>query len=86
MNRMSSDNYERVNITLPSRTLRRVDHLAKLGDRSRFIDTALNFYLLRRSRARLGKAVREGATARAKRDREIAALFDLDDLWTMQEA
>lgn len=75
-----------VNITLPSHTLRRVDHLAKAGDRSRFIDTALNYYLLRRSRARLSKAVREGATARARRDREIAASFNIDDLWMAHEA
>ena len=81
IDRMRNESYERINITLPSHTLRRVDHVAKHGDRSRFIDTAINFYLTQRSRARLRKSLREGAANRATRDRDIAAMLDFSDAW-----
>lgn len=42
---MKNDTYERVNITLPSRTLRRLDRIAPHGERSQFIDEAVRRYL-----------------------------------------
>ena len=73
---------QRVNITLPSRTLRRIDRIADRGGRSRLIDEAVNFYIAKRSQAAIRRALREGAEVRAARDRVIAAeLFDLNDIW-----
>ena len=42
---MKNDTYERVNITLPSRTLKRIDRSAPRGERSRFISKAVTAYL-----------------------------------------
>ena len=82
MDGMKSDAYQRVNISLPSKTLNRIDRVAEHGDRSRLIDTAVNFYLAKRSRDQLHKALQAGAIARAQRDRGIAEeLFALNDSW-----
>ena len=64
--------HERVNITLPSRTIARIARATKDGNRSRFIDTAVNFYLGEQGRKRLHDSLKEGALARAKRDQQIA--------------
>lgn len=74
--------YQRVNISLPAKTLRRIDSVAGHGDRSRLIDTAVNFYLTKRSREQLHQALKEGAIAHAERDLEIAEeLFALENSW-----
>ena len=79
---MKATAHHRVNITLPSRTLRRIDRVAERGDRSRLIDAAVNFYISRRNRADVRKLLKEGASARAERDRVVAAdRFDLDNVW-----
>jgi CopG family transcriptional regulator/antitoxin EndoAI len=79
---MKASMHQRVNITLSSRTLRRIDRVAERGDRSRLIDAAINFYIGRRNRADVRKLLKEGASARAERDRVMAAdWFDLDDIW-----
>jgi CopG family transcriptional regulator / antitoxin EndoAI len=84
---MKNNMYRRVNITLPSQTLQRIDHIANHGTRSRFIDTAVNFYLGQRKRAQLHNDLREGAIARAARDRGIAIeLFDFTNSWETQQA
>jgi CopG family transcriptional regulator/antitoxin EndoAI len=83
---MKSNAYQRVNISLPRGTLRRIDRTAKRGDRSRLIDQAVNFYLKKHARARLRALLKEGYLARAERDIEFAAdLFDLDDVWGKRE-
>ena len=82
MIRMENNIHRRVNITLPSRTLRKIDHIVDHGNRSRFIDAAVNFYIGQRNRVQLHKELREGAIARAARDREIAVeLFNFTDSW-----
>jgi len=82
---MKSNAYHRVNITLPSGTLQRIDRVADRGGRSRLIDAAVNFYIGERNRAALRKLLKEGARSRVKRDRQIAAdWFDLDDVWEMR--
>ena len=63
--------HERVNITLPSQTLARIAKAAGSGNRSRFIDMAVNFYLSEQGRAALHDSLRTGALARADRDRQI---------------
>ncbi len=79
---MKTDVHERVNISLPGKTLKRIDRVAKQGDRSRLIDAAINFYLTTRSVANLHRALKEGAQVNAKRDLEIAEeMFDLGDTW-----
>jgi CopG family transcriptional regulator/antitoxin EndoAI len=83
---MKSNAYQRVNISLPRGTLRRIDRTAERGDRSRLIDQAVTFYLKEHARSRLRSLLKEGALARAERDRTLAAdLFDLDDLWGKRE-
>lgn len=79
---MKTDTYQRVNITLPSKTLERLDATAKQGDRSRLIDTAVNFYLSQQSRKQLEEAIKEGAIKRRERDRQIAKeMSGADDSW-----
>ena len=84
---MKSNMRQRIGITIPAQTVRRLDQIAERGDRSRLIDAAVNLYLTQRSRAQLRQALREGAEARATRDRDIAAaLFDLNDQWEIRQA
>ncbi len=79
---MKTDANQRINITLPDQTLKRIDRIAKQGNRSRFIDTAVNFYLSHQAQAELRHELQEGALARAERDSAISAeLFDLTDTW-----
>jgi len=73
---MNTSTYQRVNISLPSETLRRIDRAVERGDRSRFIAAAVNLYLTKHSRKQLHKALKEGAVANAKRDLEIAKEWD----------
>lgn len=83
---MKSNTYQRVNISLPSKTLQRIDNITEHGDRSRLIDVAVKFYLSQRSREQLRSALREGAIERFSRDREIAVeLFGLNDTWENRE-
>lgn len=79
---MKSSAYQRVNISLPSTTLERIDTVAEHGDRSRLIDTAVNFYLHERNRKELEEAMKEEAIHWRKRDRKIAEEWaHLDDPW-----
>lgn len=72
---------QRINITLPDQTLQQIDKVAQKGNRSKLIDTAVNFYIGHHARARLHDALKEGALAREKRDREITELFDFSESW-----
>jgi CopG family transcriptional regulator/antitoxin EndoAI len=75
--------HQRVNITLPEETLRLIDRVASKGDRSRFIDAAVRYYVESIGRASLRKKLKEGAVRRAQRDLDIAQeWFDLEEeLW-----
>jgi len=64
--------YQRVNITLPEETLSMIDRVAERGDRSRFIDLAIRYYVEAMGKAKLKKLLKEGATARAERDLRLA--------------
>jgi CopG family transcriptional regulator / antitoxin EndoAI len=74
-------NVQRVNITLPTRTLRQIDRIAERGNRSQLIDAAVRFYISKRNRTNLRKQLKEGALVHAERDRAVVELFDLDDVW-----
>ncbi len=75
--------YHRLNITLPSQTVRLVDRVTAKGDRSRFIADAIAFYISATRRAELKKRLKEGALSRAGRDRIVASeWFSLDEeIW-----
>jgi metal-responsive CopG/Arc/MetJ family transcriptional regulator len=64
---MKSNAYQRVNISLPRGTLRRIDRTAERGDRSRLIDQAVTFYLKEHARSRLRSLLKEGPRARRAR-------------------
>lgn len=64
--------YQRINITLPEETLSLIDRVAAKGDRSRFIDRAIRYYVESVGKAKLKKLLKEGAIARAQRDLRLA--------------
>lgn len=64
--------YQRINITLPEKTLSLIDRVAAKGDRSRFIDRAIRYYVESVGKAKLKKLLKEGAIARAQRDLRLA--------------
>jgi len=64
--------YQRINITLPEETLGLIDRLAKTGDRSRFIDRAIRYYVEAIGKANLKNLLKEGAIHRAERDLRLA--------------
>jgi len=59
---------KRINVILPETTLRTIDRLAKPGERSRFIDKAVQHYAATRSQEALRQQLKETAI----RDRDIA--------------
>jgi CopG family transcriptional regulator/antitoxin EndoAI len=62
----------RINVSLPEETVELLDRVAPKGDRSRFIDEAVRYYIDERGRAALKKRLKEGATRRAARDLSLA--------------
>ncbi|WP_315788808.1 hypothetical protein [Fischerella sp. JS2] len=64
--------YRRINVTLPDKTLELLDQFAPKGDRSRFIDEAIQNYIAQIHRDRLRQQLKEGAIRRAARDRNLA--------------
>ena len=63
---------QRLNITLPQETIRLIDRSINKGDRSRFIDDAVKFFVKEHRRADLRAILKQGAIKRAKRDLGIA--------------
>ena len=63
---------QRLNITLPQETIRLIDRSINKGDRSRFIDDAVKFFVKECRRADLRAILKEGAIKRSKRDLGIA--------------
>jgi CopG family transcriptional regulator/antitoxin EndoAI len=59
---------QRINVSLPEETLRLLDRVAGKGDRSRFIDEAVRYYIDEKGRHELKKRLKEGAIRRASRD------------------
>jgi CopG family transcriptional regulator/antitoxin EndoAI len=75
--------HKRVNVTLPEETIRLINQAAKRGDRSRFIDAAVRYFIRQRGRTQSGRHLEEGAERRAARDLAIAEeWFAVDrDAW-----
>ena len=59
---------KRVNVIFSKETIRLIDQVAEKGDRSRFLDEAVRFYVKVAGRANLRKLLREGSLQRAERD------------------
>lgn len=64
--------HKRLNISLPEETVGRMDRAVKKGDRSSFIDQAVNRLLDEVSREKLRDELREGYVAWEKENREVA--------------
>ncbi len=72
--------HKRVNISLPNETLQLIDRAIPKGDRSRFLDNAVKFYLRGIAKSNLRRELREGAIIRSTRDLEIAEQwFNIDE-------
>jgi len=72
--------HRRINVTLPEETVRLIDRAAAKGERSRFIAEAVTHYVSTRGRAKLRKAIRDGAIRRAARDGVLAQeWFTMDE-------
>ena len=80
---MSTDTAKRINISLPSATVEKIDALTNPGDRSRFIDQAVHYYVAAVGRKQLRAALKEGAVRNSTRDTDIAAeWFNVDEsIW-----
>jgi CopG family transcriptional regulator/antitoxin EndoAI len=78
----------RINVSLPEETLELLDRVAPKGDRSRFIDEAVRYYIDEKGRAALTKRLKEGAIRRAARDLSLAEeWFPLEEeLWPSDRA
>ncbi|MGI8504442.1 MAG: ribbon-helix-helix domain-containing protein [Hassallia sp.] len=64
--------YHRINVTLPSETLKQLDEYAPKGDRSRFIHEAIQHYINQIQKQKLREQLQEGAIRRTERDRNLA--------------
>jgi len=64
--------YQRINVTLPSETLKQLDEYAPKGDRSRFIHEAIQHYINQIQKEKLRQQLQEGSIRRAERDRNLA--------------
>lgn len=70
----------RINVILPTQTIRVLDRIAPKGNRSSLIDTAIRYYVTNQAKSNLAKRVKEGAQANAQRDLELAQdWFTLED-------
>lgn len=72
MSRTSSRTYRRINITLPEETIRSIDRVAPKGDRSRFINEAVQDYIRRVGRANVRKLLKEASIRYADSDQRLA--------------
>ena len=64
--------HKRVNVTLPEKTIQLIDRSANHGNRSRFIDEAVKYFVRDHGRTELRRLLEEGAERRAARDLAVA--------------
>lgn len=64
--------YRRLNITLPDKTLKMLDKFVPKGDRSSFIDEAIQHYIAQVQKQRLIEQLKEGAICHTERDLGLA--------------
>ena len=71
--------HKRVNVTLPEETIRLIDRSASDGNRSRFINEAVKYFVRQHGRVELRRLLEEGSERHAARDLAIAEeWFDVD--------
>ena len=71
----------RINVTLPVETIRLMERVTNKGNRSRFIDQAVQHYVDTVGRASLRRRLEEGAQAQAERDLRL-----VQDWFPVEEA
>lgn len=72
--------HQRLNITLPERTVQLLDRVAKRGNRSRLIAAAIESYVAEVGRKELRRRLKQGAIRRSERDVGLAAAwFQLEE-------
>jgi CopG family transcriptional regulator/antitoxin EndoAI len=72
--------HQRINITLPTETIRLLDRVSPKGDRSQYIDQAVRERAKRVARMKLRKELREGYLRENEISRQIAEeWFSLDE-------
>ena len=70
----------RINITLPNETIELLDRIVPKGDRSRFINDAVQYYITEVEKKKLREQLRQGAIERSQRDLNLAETwFDLEE-------
>ena len=80
MTRRTASTYRRLNITLPEKTVRLIDRVARKGSRSSFIAEAVERYVTEIGRANLREQLKEGALRWADRDLNLASeWFDIEE-------
>ena len=80
--------YHRINVTLPSETLKQLDEYAPKGDRSRFIHEAIQHYINQIQKQKLREQLQEGSIVRAERDRNLAEDWFVieEEVWQQGES
>jgi CopG family transcriptional regulator/antitoxin EndoAI len=72
--------HRRLNITLPEDTIRLIDTVTEKGDRSRFINEAVQYYIKQKALNNLREQLKEGAIQNAERDLKLAEeWYDLEE-------
>lgn len=72
--------HRRLNITLPEDTIRLIDTVTEKGDRSRFINEAVQYYIKQKASNNLREQLKEGAIQNAERDLKLAEeWYDLEE-------
>ena len=70
----------RINITLPNETIELLDRIVPKGDRSRFINDAVQYYITEVEKKKLREQLIQGAIERSQRDLNLAETwFDLEE-------
>jgi CopG family transcriptional regulator/antitoxin EndoAI len=70
----------RINITLPNETIELLNHIVPKGDRSHFINDAVQYYITEVEKKKLRERLIEGAIERSQRDLSLAETwFDLEE-------
>jgi CopG family transcriptional regulator/antitoxin EndoAI len=84
---MNTQTIKRINITLPEKTVQRIDKIVKEGKRSQFIDKAINFFLEKKGSNKLKDSLKEGAIMRAQRDLDIYSDYFVfeEEVWRVNK-
>lgn len=72
--------HRQINITLPDETIELIDQVVDKGDRSGFINEAVQYYIAQKALVNFREQLKEGAFQQAERDLELVEeWFDLEE-------